>query len=190
MVVPDSKDDGEAPEDAKETDTPAMPVIGRIQSGPQHPPRPVQNDKSRAPRVVVPQRAVNGGLDFKFDSDPRRVKLHNLLTPDQYNDAVNRLNDELRPGRSNRIDVALLITGPLMLPLAAWSIRHSKQVKRRKRLLSEGMDKFNAAHPGLLMRWNKGLESFLTIEQAGDETRAGGAHGTMSLPISGEDTFV
>lgn len=122
--------------------------------------------------MVVPTRAVNGGFDAKFESDPYGVNLLCLLTPDQYTDAITRLNDDLRPSRSTKVDTVLLMTGPLMVPLAVWGVRHSVQTKKRKRLLKKGIDKFNGAHPDLLMRWNRRPESHLTIER---RTEAHGA---------------
>jgi hypothetical protein len=91
------------------------------------------------------------------------------MTREQYTDAMTALNDRLRPSRSGVIDKALLITGPLLVPLALWGVRHSNQTRRRKRLLKKGIDEFNASNPALLMRWNRRPKSILTIEWRPEE---------------------
>jgi len=118
-----------------------------------------------ASRIVVPQRVVRGGFDFKFDNDPYGKKLYGLLTPNEYNDSITKLNETVKPSRSNGIDTALLATGPLLVPLAAWGVRHNLQVRKRKKLLLKAILEFNASHPELYMRWNRRPESCLTIER-------------------------
>ena len=116
-------------------------------------------------RIVVPQQPVQGGFDSKFESDPYDVELLGLLTPEQYTQAIDAVNHRLRPSRSSIIDGMLLATGPLMVPLMWWGIRHRNQTKRRKRLLKKAIDEFHAQHPTLLMRWNRKPQSMLTIER-------------------------
>ena len=116
-------------------------------------------------RIVVPQRAVNGGFDFKFETDPYNVKLYNLLTATQYTDAITQLNDKLKPSRAKKVDSVLLATGVLMVPLAIWGVRHGMQTKKRKRLMKKYIQDFNAINPTLHMRWNSRPDSFLTIER-------------------------
>mmetsp|Transcript_18604 Transcript_18604/g.53639 ORF Transcript_18604/g.53639 Transcript_18604/m.53639 type:complete len:158 (-) Transcript_18604:212-685(-) len=149
-------------------------------------------------RIIVPTRAVNGGFDTKFEPDPYGMKLRGLLTPEQYTDAITRINDELRPGRSTKVDAALLMTGPLMVPLAVWGVRHSAQTKKRKRLQKKSIEKFNAAYPDLLMRWNRRPQSCLTIERRTADHGAappssvvhsvtGGVSGGMKEEVMGKD---
>lgn len=120
---------------------------------------------SKSPRIVVPQRPIQGGFDMKFESDPYRLDLKGILTKEQYTDVITTINDRLRPSRSGIVDKALLITGPLIVPLALWGVRHSNQNRRRKRLLRKAIEEFNTSHPTLLMRWNRRPQSCLTIER-------------------------
>ena len=116
-------------------------------------------------RIVVPTVMIQAGTDFKFESDPYDVNLYGLLTPEQYTDTVNTINDKLRPARSGRFDGVLLATGPLLVPLAWWGVRHRSQAKRRKRLLKKAIGEFNQQNPTLYMRWNRRPQSQLTIER-------------------------
>jgi len=75
------------------------------------------------------------------------------------------LNKKLRPCRAGAIDGVLLVSGPLLVPLALWGVRHRYQTKKRKRLLKEGIREFNIQYQELLMRWNRRPESQLTIER-------------------------
>jgi hypothetical protein len=115
-------------------------------------------------RICVPQRTIQGGFDVKFETDPHDIDLKGIMTREQYTDAMTSLNDRLRPSRSGVIDKALLITGPLLVPLALWGFRHSNQTRRRKRLLKKAIEDFNVQNPALLMRWNRSPKSILTIE--------------------------
>lgn len=110
--------------------------------------------------------------DFKFETDPYDVKLHGLMTPEQYTEAIENLNNKLRPSRSGKADGVLLAAGPLIVPLAIWGVRHRNQTRRRKRLLKDGIHEFNMQYQELLMRWNRRPDSFLTIER-----RHGHGHG-------------
>ncbi|KAG7366707.1 hypothetical protein IV203_029377 [Nitzschia inconspicua] len=121
--------------------------------------------KRHGKRIVVPTRTIQGGIDFKFETDPYDVELHGLMTPEQYTEAMENLNNKLRPSRSGKADGVLLAAGPLLVPLALWGIRHRNQTKRRKRLLHDGIHEFNMQYQELLMRWNRRPESFLTIER-------------------------
>jgi hypothetical protein len=120
-------------------------------------------------RIAVPQRVINGGVDFKFEEDSYAIKLHGLMTTTQYTDAITRLNDMLKPSRSKKIDTILLATGVLMVPLALWGIRHGMLTKKRKRLLKQYIQEFNGQNPTLHMRWNRRPESSLTIERRQEE---------------------
>ena len=59
----------------------------------------------------------------------------------------------------------MLVTGPLLVPLGLWGVRHRNQVKRRKKLLKEAIHEFNMQYQELYMRWNRRPESTLTIER-------------------------
>lgn len=120
-------------------------------------------------RIVVPQRSIQGGFDLKFKADPYDIDLKGILTNEQYTDATTSINDRIRSARSGIIDKALLVTGPLLLPLALWGIRHSNQTRRRKRLLKQAIDEFNHFNTSLLMRWNRRPESCLTIERRSED---------------------
>ena len=105
-------------------------------------------------------------LAFKFETDPYDVELHGLMTSEQYTEAMENLNKKLRPSRAGAIDGALLVTGPLLVPLTLWGVRHRNQTKRRKRLLKEGIHEFNMQYQELVMRWNRQpAQSTLTIER-------------------------
>ncbi|CAB9514950.1 expressed unknown protein [Seminavis robusta] len=117
-------------------------------------------------RIKVPTRMVEGGFEFKFETDSYDVPLHGILSPQDYTSVIDRINQKIKPARSNAIDKGLLAAGPLLVPLAFWGARHSLQSRKRKRLLNEAIREFNESHPELYMRWNRGgPESFLTIER-------------------------
>jgi len=120
---------------------------------------------SRPQRIIVPQRVIQGGLDAKFETDPYGLRLHGLLTPQQYTEAMSALNHTLHPARANGVDTALLVTGPLLVPLAVWGVRHKGQAKKRKKLLKRAIDDFHRSYPHLLMRWNRRPASCLSIER-------------------------
>mmetsp|Transcript_2276 Transcript_2276/g.2732 ORF Transcript_2276/g.2732 Transcript_2276/m.2732 type:complete len:207 (-) Transcript_2276:234-854(-) len=122
------------------------------------------NHSGSRQKIYVPERAVNGGFDMKFEVDPYDVRLHGILTSQDYTDSITVLNDFMKPARSKKIDGVLLATGPLLVPLGVWGVRHGMQTKKRKKLLLEGVQRFNTNHPELLMRWNKKPQSCLTIE--------------------------
>jgi len=121
--------------------------------------------KREGKHIVVHSRTVSGGLDYKFETDPYDSELHGLITLEQYTEAIENLNKKLRPCRAGAIDGVLLVSGPLLVPLALWGVRHRYQTKKRKRLLKEGIREFNIQYQELLMRWNRRPESQLTIER-------------------------
>lgn len=121
-----------------------------------------QNPKKR---IVVPDRMVNGGFDAKYETDASLVNLAGLMTAQDYTESLSNLNDQLKKSRSTKVDGALLIMGPLMVPLAIWGVRHSRQAKRRKRLLRDAMQHFNERHDSLWMHYVKSpTQSTLVIE--------------------------
>ena len=124
------------------------------------------SEPQRRQRIVVPTRSVQGGFDIKFETDPYDVKLHGIVSQQQYTDIIQAINQKIKPARSNAIDKALLVTGPLLVPLALWGARHGLQTRKRKRLLRHAIEEFNEEYPELLMRWDRaGPESKLTIER-------------------------
>jgi hypothetical protein len=116
-------------------------------------------------RIIVPQRQVQGGFDFKFETDPYDVKLHGIMTQQQYTTVISAVNKRLKRARAGTIDGVLLVTGPLMLPLVVWGIRHRNQTRRRKQLLKKATEEFHLQNPALLMRWIRKPHSMLTIER-------------------------
>jgi len=139
-------------------------------------------------RIIVPQRTVSGGLDSKFETDPYDVKLHELMTPEQYTEAMENLNKKMRRSRAGKIDGVLLATGVLILPLALWGVRHRAQTKRRKRLLKEGIHEFNMQYQELLMRWNRRPQSTLTIERRHQSNLNENSHASL-VDVEQEETM-
>ncbi|KAL3816504.1 hypothetical protein ACHAXA_011309 [Cyclostephanos tholiformis] len=141
--------------------------------------------------ILVPTYSCNAGLDTKFNQFARHARpshLHGLLTAEEYEREIMTLNDKIKTARAKSIDVALLASGALMVPLALWGVRHGKQVKRKRRLIEEGVWEFNDRMTmdgrNLRMIWNRskvvgGGESYLTIEEI-----------EMELEIDGERTGV
>lgn len=119
----------------------------------------------------------NTSIPSQFNHYPRQAKpshLHNLLTPEEYEREIIMLNEKIKKSRAKKIDVALLGTGALLVPLALWGVRHSKQQKNRRKLIEEGVWEFNERMSmdgrNLCMVWNRakvvgGGESYLTIEE-------------------------
>ncbi len=124
-------------------------------------------------------------LVFKFNHFARHAKpshLHGLLTATEYEREITTLNDKIKKARAKSLDVALLATGPLLLPLAVWGARHGQQVKRKRTLIENGVSDFNDRMSmdgrNLQMVWNRagyvgGGESFLTIEECDLEEEDG-----------------
>ncbi|KAL9183435.1 hypothetical protein ACHAXT_004291 [Thalassiosira profunda] len=147
------------------------------------------NAPSRPKRKViyVPDYSCNGGLDTKFNHFARHARpshLHNLLTADEYEREIRTLNDKIKKTRANAIDKTLLATGPLMVPLAFWGMRHGRQVKRKRKLIEEGCWEFNERMSmdsrNVQMVWNRsrhvgGGTSYLTIEEVEDADGNGGS---------------
>ena len=110
------------------------------------------------------------------------TSLHGILTPEEYEREISTLNDKIKKARATKIDMALLATGALMVPLAIWAPRHAKQTKRRRKLIEEGCWEFNERmsmddnRNNVRMIWNRakvvgGGESYLTIEEVESESR-------------------
>ena len=123
-------------------------------------------------RIIIPQRVVNGGLDFKFDPDPgsylspyKTTNLKNYLSEEEYFDWITRLNASLKPFRAKKADWAALVLAPIPFVLPLWGLRRKKVAKKRKESMFEIINQFNATfHPTLFMKWNRKPISQLTIE--------------------------
>lgn len=120
-------------------------------------------------RVIVPQRCINGGLDYKFDPDPNVIKscdvFKGVLLDEEYHDWVVRLNDSIKPARSKKGDMVMLVLAPVPFVLPIWGLRRKSLAKKRKQMMGEVIDHFNAAYqPNLFMQWNRRPISQLTIE--------------------------
>ncbi|CAJ1957100.1 unnamed protein product [Cylindrotheca closterium] len=116
-------------------------------------------------RIVVPTRPCQAGMFEKFEEDPYDVELHGIMTNDEFTAAIQALNNLIKKARPGKVDGALLAAGPLMVPLMVWGVRHSSQMKKRKKHLQVGIAEFNANNPTLYMRWNRKPKSILTIER-------------------------
>ena len=133
--------------------------------------------KPKRKEIYVPTYSCNGGLDTKFNQFARHARpshLHGLLTTEEYEREITTLNDKIKKARAKSLDVALLASGVLMVPLALWGVRHGKQVKRKRNLIEVGVWEFNQRMSmdgrNLQMIWNRskvvgGGESYLTIEE-------------------------
>jgi hypothetical protein len=156
------------------TTAPSIPGIGKIT--PSNP-NSTNNNIPTKKRIIIPTYSVNGGLDIKFNSNPRDARpshLHNLLPPQEYEACINVINDNLKKYRNGKIDKACLVTGPLMIPLAIWGIRHNKKVKKSRGEIERSVEEFNDKMEGegrnVRMFWNRvrsggGGESYLSIEE-------------------------
>eukprot|EP00569_Conticribra_weissflogii_P019842 CAMPEP_0171427574 /NCGR_PEP_ID=MMETSP0881-20121228/4704_1 /TAXON_ID=67004 /ORGANISM="Thalassiosira weissflogii, Strain CCMP1336" /LENGTH=264 /DNA_ID=CAMNT_0011947269 /DNA_START=16 /DNA_END=806 /DNA_ORIENTATION=- len=128
---------------------PSLPGLGKIESTKTN--SNLNNSlaittTSRRKIVHIPTYSCNGGLDTKFNPNPQSARpphLHHLLSPSEYTDAITTLNDKVKKSRATSLDAALLVTGPLMVPLALWGARHKVQTKKRQRLIEEGVCEFN-----------------------------------------------
>lgn len=190
VAVPPTTTSPESGEANAPQEAPAIAGLGKIE--PSATPAAAATPKPARPKIIVPQRSCNGGLDFKFETDPYNVRLHDFMTSDEYTDAITVLNDMIRPSRSTKVDGVLLATGPLLVPLAVWGIRHSRQTKRRKKLLKEGIEDFNNHHANLYMRWNRAAAgSYLSIEpRQGEHGAVSGNNSTSPLLTGLEDSTV
>jgi len=129
-----------------------------------------QQNSRRRISVVVPQYPCNGGLDTKFQSETREVHDFHLLadeiTAADYVDAIESINEELKPSRAGPASVACLATGIALLPLVPFALLTIRRKKLRKRIIHRVIKDFNTKHPRLLMRWRRKPVSQLVIEMA------------------------
>mmetsp|Transcript_1429 Transcript_1429/g.3084 ORF Transcript_1429/g.3084 Transcript_1429/m.3084 type:complete len:232 (-) Transcript_1429:423-1118(-) len=158
------------------TSAPAIAGLGKIE-----PSAAVNQAAQRKPKrkvVVVPTYSCNGGFDSKFNVHARYAKpsdIHGLLSEEEYEREISALNDKLKTTRAKKLDYALLGTGAAIIPLALWGVRHSSQVKKRKKLLEEGIWEFNErmamSNRNVRMVYHRakltgGAEGFLAIEES------------------------
>lgn len=157
------------------TSAPAIAGLGKIESSARNDNNPLEKPKRKT--IYVPTYSCNGGLDTKFNHFARYARpsnLHGLLTEEEYEREIQTLNDKTKKARAKGVDVALLATGVLMVPLAVWGARHGRQAKRKRTLIEEGVWEFNERMgmdgKNVRMVWNRakftgGGESYLTIEE-------------------------
>ena len=123
-------------------------------------------------RIIVPQRCVNGGIDFKFDPDPDAIRsydaLKSLLSDEEYFHWMSRINAAIKPARSSKGDMAMLAFAPIPFVMPIWGLRRKSKAKKRKLFMGEIINQFNATYqPNLFMKWNRRPISQLTIEIIG-----------------------
>lgn len=111
----------------------------------------------RRPRIIVPHRSIGMGLDVKFEEDPSKTNLHDILAPHEYRAIAAAINDDLREVRATNVDKALMATAPLVVPLAVFGKRQSRRSREKKHVLHEAIVGFNEAHPTLRMMWTKSV---------------------------------
>ena len=125
---------------------------------------------ARIRRLVVPTYVVNGGLDSKFQTEPREVPgvdiFRDKLTAEEYRRSIELVNRTLKKSRAGKASLICLATGPLMLPLIPYAAITYRNKRIRKRCLLKAIDEFNIQHPRLRMRWRRKPASQLVIEDA------------------------
>lgn len=116
-----------------------------------------QQQPKRRPRIIVAHRSIGMGLDVKFEEDPSKTNLHDILAPHEYRAIAAAINDDLREVRATNVDKALMATAPLVVPLAVFGKRQSRRSREKKHVLHEAIVGFNEAHPTLRMMWTKSV---------------------------------
>lgn len=91
----------------------------------------------------------------KFESDPYDVDLLDIITPVEYTQHVSALNSALRPARPTALDQAAFYGIGTVVFTAPCAYAVYRRKRKRKKLLMEAISRFNAANPGLFMRWNR-----------------------------------
>lgn len=121
-------------------------------------------------RIVVPTYMVNGGLDSKFQSEPREVaglaEFSDKLSYSDFRDSIEQINSAMKCSRAGTLSKVCLVTGPLMLPLIPYAMLTYRNKRVRKQCLLQAIDHFNVHHPTLHMRWRRKPISQLVIEDA------------------------
>ena len=121
-------------------------------------------------QLVVPTYIVNGGLDSKFQAEPREVPglamIQDKLSAPEYRRSIELVNWSLKKSRAGKASVLCLLSGPLMLPLIPYAAITYRNKRVRKRCLLKAIEEFNTQHPRLCMRWRRKPVSQLVIEDA------------------------
>lgn len=124
-------------------------------------------------KLVVPIYMVNGGFDYKFQSEPREVDgldaFSDKLTPSDYRASINKINKSIKKSRVGPLSIVCLLSGPLMLPLIPYAAITWRNKRIRKKCLQNAIREFNRYHPTLYMRWRRKPASGLVIEDAQDD---------------------
>lgn len=116
----------------------------------------------------VPQKVINGGLDFKFDGEaelPRSLVTTGLLSQEEYSQWIARLNESIRIFRAKKVDMAALAFAPVPFVLPMWGMRRKNKAKQRRLSMQQVIDEFNFAHNknGIRMKWMRNPISQLRV---------------------------
>lgn len=121
-------------------------------------------------RLVIPIYMINGGLDYKFQSEPREVPgldiFKDKISHSDYRASIEQINASLKKSRAGAVSILCLISGPLMVPLVPYAFITYRNKRIRKKELMKAIDTFNDLHPLLHMRWRRKPKSQLVIEDA------------------------
>ena len=131
--------------------------------------RQSSHQPKRRPRLIIPHRSIGMGLDVKFEEDPQKTNLCNIIAPHEYRTIVAAINDDLREVRATGVDKALMATAPLVVPLAVFGRRQSRRSREKKLVLHEAIQRFNDDNPTLRMMWTKSVAGdYLCIVERDD----------------------
>jgi hypothetical protein len=122
-------------------------------------------------RILVPHRAVNGGIDIKFEEDAFNVRLHGIMSSEDYSRTIGCLNKELKKCRATNFDHTLLVMGPTLLPLIPWAIRNKQHKIQRRQIMTKYVNDFNRTYTELSMRWQIRPSKQLIIMRSEDAER-------------------
>lgn len=152
---------------------PALAGMSKISRNPinntTHSTRPPSHQPKRRPRIIIPHRSIGMGLDVKFEEDPTKTNLCNIIAPHEYRTIVSAINDDLREVRATGVDKALMATAPLVVPLAVFGRRQSRRSREKKLVLHEAIQRFNDDNPTLRMMWTKSVAGdYLCIVERND----------------------
>jgi len=120
------------------------------------------------PMIHVDLRIVNMGMDIKLEDDPFQLTLNGIMKADDLVSEIQIINRELETCRATSVDQALLLMGPMMLPLIPYAIRKKAATKKRRKIMDNCACTFNTRHPDLLMRWVTRPEKHLVIMRRSD----------------------
>tara|TARA_B100000780_G_scaffold270430_1_gene230219 strand:+ start:1187 stop:1603 length:417 start_codon:yes stop_codon:yes gene_type:complete len=93
--------------------------------------------------LIIPQYPCNGGMDTKFQTEPREVSGYqhwrDVLTPTEFTQSIEQINIALKPSRAGRISILCLATGSLLFPLIPFAILTMRRKKLRKKILKRAI---------------------------------------------------